>query len=111
MVSVVVAIIFIACGFILMRFPLKSRNCIYGYRTTFAMKNQETWDLAQKHGGLSMIILGFLNGIFGIWATIQPIAINNEFVQMSFLLIGSAFMIVFDEIYLKKLFNKDGSRK
>jgi hypothetical protein len=75
------------------------------------MKNHDTWDVAQKNGGLSMIILGLVNGIFGIWAISQPMVINNEIVQLILLLIGSIIMIVSDEKYLRKLFNKDGSRK
>ncbi|MCY6356429.1 SdpI family protein [Clostridium sp. ZS2-4] len=84
---------------------------MYGCRTPLSMKNQDTWDVAQKHSGFSMMILGVINGIFGSWSIIQPMAINKEIVQLLFLLIGTAGMIFIEEIHLRKLFNKDGSRK
>ncbi|WP_066022259.1 MULTISPECIES: SdpI family protein [Clostridium] len=111
MVSLIVAAVFIVCGFILMRFPPKDINGIYGYRTSFSMKSQDTWDTAQKYGGFSMIITGIANGIFGVWAIIQPIIVNDIVGQMIFLLIGVVAMFVIDEKYLHKIFNKDGSRR
>lgn len=111
MVSLIVSIFFIIFGFLLMKYPPKSINAMYGYRTPLSMKNQDTWDVAQKHSGLSMIILGVINGILGSWSIIQPMAINKETVQLLFLLIGSTVMIVIEEIHLRKLFNKDGMRK
>lgn len=111
MSCITIAIIFILLGFILIKYPPKEINGIYGYRTPLSKKNQDTWDVAQKYGGVSMLILGIVNGIFGIWAIIQPIAINNEIVQLIVVLIGVIVMIVVDEIHLRKLFNKDGSRK
>lgn len=111
MVSLMVGAVFVVCGFILMKFPPKSINGMYGYRTSLAMKNQDTWDTAQKYGGFSMIILGIANGIFGIWAAIQPLIVNGLAAQMIFLLIGVVVMLVTDEKHLSKIFNKDGSRK
>lgn len=111
MASLMVGPIFIVCGFILMRFPPKTINSLYGYRTSFSMKNQDTWDVAQKYGGYSMIVLGIANGIFGGWAAIQPLIVNGLIAQMIFLLIGVVVMLVVDEKHLSKIFNKDGSRK
>ena len=111
MVSFLVAVIFIALGFIMMKFPPKKINNIYGYRTPFAMKNQEIWDEAQRHGGFSMMILGTINAGFGVWAYLQPIHLNNQTAQLLFIIISSASMIVTDELHLRKLFNQDGTGK
>lgn len=111
MVCLTVALIFVFFGFILMKFPPKRINGVYGYRTLFSMKNQNTWDAAQKCGGFSMIIFGILNGIFGAWAYFQPMNVNNQKSQLLFLVIASLAMIVIDEIYLRKLFNNDGTKK
>ena len=111
MVSLIVAVIFIVFGSLLMKYPPKDINSIYGYRTTLSMINQDTWDVSQRQGGISMLVLGVSNCILGCWSTIQPMAINNETVQLVFLLIGATVMIVIDEIQLRKLFNRDGSRK
>lgn len=106
-----VSVVFIFCGFILMKFPPERINGVYGYRTPFAMKNQETWDSAQQYGGFSMIIFGIINGFFGAWSYLQPMNVNNQNAQLLFLVIGSVLMIVIDEVHLRKLFNRDGTRK
>jgi uncharacterized membrane protein len=111
LISLIVAAAFIIFGFILKQYPPKSINDMYGYRTPMSTKNQDTWDVAQKYGGFSMMIVGFINGILGIWSIIQPLNINNKTMQLLFLVITSIGMIIWDEIYLMKVFNKDGSRK
>ena len=78
MISITVAIVFISFGFLLVVFPPKNINSIYGYRTSLSMKNQETWNISQKYGGFSMILLGVINGILASWLIIQQMTINNE---------------------------------
>lgn len=111
MVSLTASIIFILCGFILMKWPPKSRNSMYGYRTLFAKKSQDTWDEAQKNVGLLMIIVGVINGIFGAWASIQSIDINNEQGQLMFLLASAVIMIIIEEVHLRKIFDEHGIKK
>ena len=41
----------------------------------------------------------------------EKLDINNEKAQGIFLLIGAIVMIIIEEIHLRKLFNKDGSKK
>ena len=111
MCSLTVAVLFIVFGFILMKYPTKSINSVMGYRSPLSMKNQDTWDVSQKHSGFSLIILGVINGIFGIWSIIQPMANNNQNVQLVLLLISAIALIAYEEIHLMKLFHMDGSRK
>lgn len=111
MVSITVSILFIVFGFILMKYPPKSINSMYGYRTPFSMKNQDTWDISQKHSGFLMIILGIINGIVGILSIVQPMQTNNEKIQLLFSLIVAVAMIILEEVHLRKIFNKDGSKK
>lgn len=111
MVSITVSILFIVFGFILMKYPPKSINSMYGYRTPFSMKNQDTWDISQKHSGLLMLLLGVINGIFGIVSIVQPMPATNEKIQLLFSLAGSLVIIIIEETYLRKIFNKDGSKK
>ncbi|MBP2032594.1 Na+/proline symporter [Clostridium algifaecis] len=75
------------------------------------MKNKDVWNVAQKYGGISMMILGLINAIIGIWSIFKPLIINNRKIQELFLLISVIVMIIVDEIHLRKVFNKDGSRK
>lgn len=111
MVSLTVSPIFIFFGFILMKFPPEKINGVYGYRTPMAMKNKDTWDVAQKLGGYSLIIFGITNAFFGLLANSFSGGANTEKYQLLFLVVGSVIMLIIDEMHLRKIFNKDGSRK
>lgn len=111
MVFLIVSIVFILLGFLFMKYPPEGKNSMCGYRTPMSMKNQDTWNVSQKHSGFSMIILGIVNGVLAIWSIIQPFAINMRTVQLLFLLIGAIVLIAIEEINLRKIFNEDGSRK
>lgn len=111
MEGLVLSAIFIVLGFILIKWPPKNINYIYGYRMPSSMKNQDTWDEAQKLGGISLSIFGVVIGIFGLWSIIKPLDINNETALGVFLIVGVIVMIIIDEMKLRKIFNKDGSRK
>lgn len=57
-------------------------NNMYGYRAPLSMKNQDTWDVSQKHSGFSVIILGIVNGVFLLWSIIHQwllIGVKNDF--------------------------------
>ncbi len=51
---------FIVLGIIQYRFPPKSINGFYGYRTSTSMKSQERWSFAQLYSAKEMIRLGFV---------------------------------------------------
>ncbi|APC40867.1 SdpI family protein [Clostridium estertheticum] len=108
--SLVVGTLFIVFGFILMKYP-PSRNNVMGYKSLLAMKNQDTWNAAQKHSGFILMIFGAINGIFGIWSIIQPMTINKEKIQLLLLILSAVAILAVEEIHLIKLFNMDGSRK
>jgi uncharacterized membrane protein len=61
-----VAIVFIIAGLIMLKFPPKSINLLYGYRTFSAMKSKERWDFAQKYSSKEMIKWGILLLLVGI---------------------------------------------
>jgi len=109
--SIIVGIFFIVFGFIMIKYPPKSINNVIGYKSPLAMKNQDTWDVSQKHSGFILIIFGVINGIFGIWSIIYPMNINNVHVQLLLLLISAIGVVIIEEIHLIKLFHIDGSRK
>ena len=90
----ILSICVIVLGFILMKYPPKSRNNMHGHKSHLAKKNKDTWDVTQKHSGFSMIIIGVINGIFGIWSIIQPMAINDTSMQLSFWLISIIVSII-----------------
>jgi len=62
----VVSIVFIIVGLITFKFPPKTINGLYGYRTKSSMKNQETWDFAQVYSSKKIITIGFIMLILSI---------------------------------------------
>lgn len=58
------AICFIV-GLIYKSFPPKNINYIYGWRTSLAMKNQETWKEAQKYGANLFVLGGLISAFTG----------------------------------------------
>ncbi|WP_234117300.1 SdpI family protein [Clostridium hydrogenum] len=97
-------------GLIFKIFPPKKINGVYGYRTNTSMKNQDTWKVAQKYSANSMIILGIVCIVLGFILN-QLIKNVNIGYQGIIVLIGVIAMLILDEVHLKKVFNKDGSRK
>ncbi|MDD3772465.1 MAG: SdpI family protein [Weeksellaceae bacterium] len=51
--------IFMIAGFIMLKYPPKKINYLYGYRTRSSMKSQERWDFAQNYSSKELINLGF----------------------------------------------------
>ncbi len=49
---------FVIIGTIMLKFPPKTINSIYGYRTSTSMKSQERWDFAQCYSAKEMIKSG-----------------------------------------------------
>ena len=50
---------FLLVGFLMKKRPPKTINHLYGYRTKRSMKNQESWDFAQKYSAQEMVQAGF----------------------------------------------------
>ncbi|MEX2380383.1 MAG: SdpI family protein [Vicingaceae bacterium] len=50
--------IFMLAGVVMIVFPPKKINSLYGYRTSASMKSQERWNFAQKYSAKEMIKLG-----------------------------------------------------
>lgn len=58
-------VFFIILGYILLKFPPKKINYIYGYRTSQSMKSKDRWDFAQSYSSKEMIKLGIALLIIG----------------------------------------------
>jgi len=59
-------IILIVMGFILLKYPPKEINSLYGYRTEKSMKSQEAWDFAQIFSSKLMIKAGVFLSLVGL---------------------------------------------
>jgi immunity protein, SdpI family len=52
---IIVGPVLTLAGFIVLYFPPKKINWLYGYRTFSSMKSQERWDFAQKYSARQLI--------------------------------------------------------
>lgn len=68
--------------------PKVERNKIYGFRTSFSMKNDEAWNVAQRTFGASLVIGGCALIIFNLVLSKYNVAFSI-FVVLSSLLVGS----------------------
>lgn len=95
--------IFILAGLVMLIFPPKKINSLYGYRTPSSMKNIENWNFAQKLSGKLLLIAGFLLlsiGVGGIVFNFNEKAIDS-FGLVS-MVIFAVIVIIITEIKIKK---------
>ena len=59
----ILSTVFVLAGFLMMKFPPKKINPIYGYRTGRSMKSPEAWKYAQRISARRMMLCGFM-GLF-----------------------------------------------
>jgi len=104
------------CAFILLifliakAFPPKNINYLYGYRTSKAMRNQDTWDEANGYSFNISIKLCLYCFVFPpLLYFVYP---ENNFLMT--VIANSALLLVsiwFTERHLDRTFDKDGLRK
>ena len=63
----ITSIVIILVGLILIKFPPKEINFLYGYRSARARKNQENWNFAQEHSAPQMVYAGIPMAIISCW--------------------------------------------
>lgn len=105
LISTTVGAISIVTGFILLKYPPKNINFLYGYRTKNSMKSKEIWDFAQTYsaklmikGGFFFIVLGIISQFFGLSQS------TNISIGMGTLLLGCVLLIVMTEKKIKQKF-------
>lgn len=117
LVCILVPITALVLGIVFVKKPPRSINSIYGYRTDYSMKNQDTWDFAHKYIGRIWIVLGgVLSVLFVATSILVYVFLKEYFDNICGLLclLGTAGLIVPiipTEIALKKNFDKNGNKK
>ena len=99
--AVLIGPIFIIAGIILLKFPPKKINYLYGYRTKNSMKSEANWNFSQKYSARIMVILGLIYSSFLLILANFKI---NETIGL-ILSLGLMFIMCFGIFYLteKKL--------
>ncbi|GAA4761575.1 MULTISPECIES: SdpI family protein [Flavobacterium] len=103
-ISFLVGIIFIVISLITRILPPKKINALYGYRTLASMKNQETWDFAQRYSSNKMIHAG----LFLIVVSFLKIVIEEKheiLLNLLFLFLATLYLLFTTERAIKNKFN------
>ena len=99
-------------GLLFKLFRPKTINYIYGYRSKFSMKNQNTWDVAQRYSANIFIISGLLLILLGV---IQHIIFNESNTMNNIQGIEVIFSVlviyIICEKHLRSKFYENGSQK
>ena len=100
--------IFVLVGIIMLKFPPKNINSLYGYRTNSAMKSKERWIYAQNYSAKEFIKLGgilALSGLIGLF--IQPNENVATGIGLGLMILTITALIVRVEKAIKEKFGKD----
>ncbi|NDK18693.1 MAG: hypothetical protein COS42_07420 [Flavobacteriales bacterium CG03_land_8_20_14_0_80_35_15] len=101
-------LIFMLAGFIMLKFPPKKINSLYGYRTNSSMKNQERWDFSQKYSAIEMIKLAallVLSSIIGL--VYNPDSKLGMFLGLALMILMVVFLIIRVEKAIKDKFRNE----
>ncbi|MDN5200064.1 SdpI family protein [Fulvivirgaceae bacterium BMA10] len=92
-------------------FPPRKVNPIYGYRSSLSMKNQETWDEANRYSTNLMLIVSLMTTGFQVlgYFLLEPVV--SILTACGILVVGLVLLMISTEKHLKKLFDPDGNRK
>jgi uncharacterized membrane protein len=97
-----VGLAFSIAAFIIMKFPPKKINGIYGYRTSRSMKSQENWDIAQRYSSQLMLKQGLVMLAIGGLLIALPIPDEvSAVISVSLLIISVIVLFVQTEKRLK----------
>lgn len=108
--SLILPFTYMILGYIFWKNPPKSINSICGYRTTRAMKNQETWTFANQFAGRTFLRLGVVCTLISLIAIIIIAQLNENIFGISIVIlvllqtVSIAYVINKTEQELKKKF-------
>lgn len=102
-------LIFMLAGFIMLKFPPKNINSLYGYRTSSSMKNQERWDFSQKYSAIEMIKLAAILTLSSVIGLIyNPDGELGMFLGLGLMILMVVILLIRVEKAIK---NKFGNEK
>jgi uncharacterized membrane protein len=97
--------IFILAAAIMLKFPPKKINNIYGYRTPSSMKNQERWDFSQKYSAKKLIKLGGILSLCSLIGLVYKPTKNIEtYIGLVLLILTAGILILRVEMAIKRKF-------
>ncbi len=106
-ITIFCGVIFVISGVIMLYFPPKKINALYGYRTKSSMKNQERWDFAQRYSAKEMIKFGVLLSccsVFGFFSKFEEF--TNMIIGLGILILIVIILFIRVEKAINKKFGK-----
>jgi len=108
LIPILIGPIFVIAGIIMIKFPPKKINSLYGYRTFSSMKSQERWDFSQKYSARELIKFGFFLTLSSLIGLVFDLSENiGVIIGLGFLLIAVIFLLIRIENAIKIRFGKD----
>lgn len=96
-------LIFLIAGYIMLKYPPKKINNLYGYRTRQSMESQEKWDVAQLYSSREIIKQGwYAISIAVVGLFLNPNNMLSMFLAVGIILFSIIVLFVKTEKELKK---------
>ena len=112
LITLLSGFIFAACGLIFRFFPPKKINWLYGYRTNASMRNEETWQIANRFAARLMVQLGLLLSAVGIVTfVLPPTPFTGIFVGIVLVILTAFMQFFFTEKYIRNTFDEHGNKR
>ncbi len=109
LIPVICGPIYILTGWLMLKYPPKEINGLYGYRTNSSMKSKERWEFAQKFGANQLIKWGAIMFVSsGLGLFFQFTEMISLILALGILVILSIFPIVITERAIKDKFEGKG---
>jgi len=115
--GLLVPLTLVFAGLMQWKYCPKEINRLYGYRTRRAMTNTDTWIFAHEHSGKLMFKMGLIMVLPSVLVYIPFCASPEAVVEIVCVvlcclqLVTLVIPIISTEVALRRVFNKDGSRK
>ena len=106
LIPVMTGVLFVITGIIMLKFPPKDINSLYGYRTKNSMRDKERWTFAQKYSAIEGAKLGgilTLCGFMGLF--FNPDGKTGMFIGLGLMIIMAIILLFRVESAIKKKFN------
>lgn len=104
-VPAIIGVIFVVVGFVVLKFPPKKINSLYGYRTYSSMKSQERWDFAQIYASKEIIKLGVLLALSSLLGLVfEPSETIATLLGVGLMMLAVVALMIRVEAAIKKKF-------
>ena len=92
LISIIMGICYALFGWIMIKYPPKWPNYLYGYRTVRAMKNEKNWVFAQRYSAKEMMKTGI---IYIVIAVLCPLIPAYSYILITIALIVMVTLLVY----------------